>query len=412
MIAVATLAGCSKTTKEAPAPASGAAGSAARAKVPEVAVAEWYRVVIGEKQGTAIPVFLHVPPTGAEAFIATGPERIRAKLVSRPPALALEFEIFRTRITATAGAGGELDGTFESASGSWGAASLSFHAAPVAAPEPALRFPVSAGGPDVAGVWKLAFPDQRGKLTIKHGEGVELTATLAFETGNLALMAGSQDGRTVRLSAFDGAAPFLFVGELDEAGATLKGTWTAGQALAWKEALTGERTEDFVLENQARLVSKRPKFTFPPVARAPYLGKPLIVELGGSWCPACGHASGKLKELQARFATAGLQVVTLAYEFTEDVAYNKAQAEAFKAKYGIPWEVIPIDGDLDRYNEILPPALEGIDASGFPITIFVAADGRIEGFHSGFPPAAWTELHASAIAEYDRLAALIVTPRK
>jgi len=408
LLAVATLAGCSKPAREAPAPAIGSAGSAAPAAVPKAA--EWYRVVLGEKQGTAIPVFLNVPPSGGEAFIVTGPERIRATLVSRPPDLALEFEIFRTRITAKAGAAGELDGTFESTSGSWGAATLSFHAAPVAAPDPALRFPATPGGPDAGGVWRIAFPDQPGKVTIKPREGVELTATLAFETGNLALMAGAQDGRTVRLAAFDGAAPFLFVGELDAAGTTLTGTWTAGQALAWKEALTGERTEDFALDNQARLVSKRPKLVFPPIAR--YLGKPLIVELGGSWCPACGHASGKLKELQARYATAGLQVVTLAYEFTEDAAYNKTQAAAFKAKYGIPWDVIPVDGDLDRYNEILPPALEGIDASGFPITIFVAADGGIEGFHSGFPPAAWTELHAAAIAEYDRLAAAIVAPRK
>lgn len=410
VLAVTTIAGCSKSTREPPAPASGSAGSAVPAAVPTAA--EWYRVVIGEKQGTAIPVFLHIPPTGAEAFVATGPERIRAKLVSRPPALALEFEIFRTRITATAGAGGALDGTFESSSGSWGAASLSFRAEPVAKPDPTLRFPAAPGGPDAAGVWKLAFPDQGGKLTIKHGEGVELTASLAFQTGNLALMAGSQEGRTVRLSAFDGAAPFMFVGELDEAGKALTGTWTAGQALAWKEAVTGERTEDFTLEIQTRLASKRPKLAIPQVARAPYVGKPLIVELGGSWCPACGHASGKLKELQTRYAADGLQVVTLSYEFTEDPAYNKTQADAFKAKYAIPWEVIPVDGDLDRYNEILPPGLEGIDASGFPITIFVAADGGIEGFHSGFPPAAWSDLHAAAIADYDRLAARIVAPRK
>ncbi len=368
--------------------------------------------MFGEKQGTAIPVFLHVPASGDEAFIVTGPERVRAKLVSRPPALALEFEIFRTRITAKAGPDGALDGAFESSSGSWGAASLSIHATPVAKPDPALRLPVAPGGPDAAGVWKISFPDQRGKLTIKHGEGAELTAALAFQTGNLALMAGSQEGRTVRLSAFDGAAPFMFVGELDEKGSALTGTWTAGQALAWKEALTGERTPDFELEIQTRLVSTRPKLSIPQIARAPYLGKPLIVELGGSWCPACGHASVKLKELQATHAAAGLQVVSLSYEFTEDPAYNKTQANAFKAKYQIPWEVIPVDGDLDRYNEILPPGLEGIDASGFPITIFVAADGGIEGFHTGFPPAAWNEVHSAAVAEYDRLASLIVAPRK
>lgn len=414
LVGVASLwAACSKAKAPAPAPAAGS-GSSQVATPPAPASSGWYRVVLGEKQGTAIPFFLQIPATGDDAFIATGPDRVRAKLVSRPPELVVQFDILHTEIAATAGEHGALDGTWASTSKSWGTASLSLHAEPVAGPDPALRFASSPGGPDPSGVWKvqLTKPDEWAKLVVTHGAGTELTGTLAFQTGNLAFLAGNQDGSTIRLSAFDGSSPYLLTAELDAAGKTFKGAWTAGQALDWKETLTGTKTPDFVLEHPLQLVARRPMLKLPELAKPPYKGQPVIVELGGSWCPACGHATTKLKELAARYGSQGLQVLTLAYEFTDDAGYNKRQAELFKTKFQLPWQVIPVDGGLEKYNDILPPELESIDASGFPITIFVARDGGIEGFHSGFPAEKWGPLHDQVVADYDRLTAKILSTGK
>ncbi|MEO8699425.1 MAG: TlpA disulfide reductase family protein [Kofleriaceae bacterium] len=380
-----------------------------------VAAAQWYLASVGDAQGTAIPFFLQLPSQiGGEALVATGPDRVRAKLTARSPKIVVEFDILHTKIEATPGADGALAGTWSSTSGSWGASSLSFRAKPVAAPDPVLRFP-GAPGPDVTGVWKvqLTKPGELGKLVIARGEGNAITATFAFYTGNLAFVAGNQDGRTIRLSAFDGSSPYLLVGELDAKGDRFTGTWTAGQALAWTEKLTAQRAPSFMLEIQTKLAAARPKLKLPLLDQAPYANHPVIVELGGSWCPACGHASGKLRELREKYASQDLQVVTLAYEFTDDTVYNKQQADGFKAKFKIPWEVIPIDGGLDKYNEILPPEISNIDASGFPITVFVARDGGIEGFHSGFPPEKWGVLHGEALADYDRLTSkIIASPAK
>ena len=54
---------------------------------------------------------------------------------------------------------------------------------------------------------------------------------MAFQAGNLAFISGNQDGKTIRLSAFDGQSPYLFVATLDATGAKLTGSWVAGQAL-------------------------------------------------------------------------------------------------------------------------------------------------------------------------------------
>jgi thiol-disulfide isomerase/thioredoxin len=405
------LVACSKAAE----PTSGSAGSAGSSTsstpidAPAAAASQWYLASVGDAQGTAIPFFLQLPASGNEALIATGPDRVRAKLVSGPPKVVVEFDILHTKIEAAAKPDGGLEGTWASSSKSWGTASLSFRAKPVAGPDPALRFP-AAPGPDVSGVWKVGLtkPGEFGKLVITRGEGNALTATIGFQGGNLAFIAGNQDGRTIRLSAFDGSSPYLLVAEVDEKGQKLTGSWTAGQALAWTEKLAGEKSPAFVLELQTKLAAARPKLKLPELAKPPYAGRPVIVELGGSWCPACGHASKKLRALREQYASQDLQVLTLAYEFTDDSAYNKQQAEAFKAKYGMTWDVIPVDGGLDKYNEILPPEIKDIDASGFPITIFVARDGGIEGFHSGFPPEHWGALHKDALADFDRLASKIV----
>jgi hypothetical protein len=404
--------GCSKGSGGKPQPGS-ASGTvqASDASAPVTDASSWYRATLGAAQGTPIPFFIEIPAKGDEAFIVTGPDRIRAKLASRPPKLDLEFEIYRTKIQAAARADGVLEGSFESASGSWGKATLGFAAEPIAKPDPALRFPAAPGGPDPLGVWKLALPDQVGKLVLSRGTGSEVTGHILFQSGNQAFLSGSQQGKIVRLSAFDGTSPYLLVVELDDDGKQLSGNWTAGQDLAWKDKLTGERSADFALELKAKLASARPKLKLPQLDKPPYAGKPVIVELGGSWCAACGHASFKLRELKTKYAKDGLEVLMLLYEFTDDPAYNKAQAEAFKTKFNITWEVVPIDGDLEKYNDILPKELQNIDASGFPLTLFVSRDGGIEGFHSSFPPESWGAPHEHAVAEYDRLTAEIVASK-
>lgn len=410
------VAACSKSDdKPAPKPPDPGSGSSVAPAPPPAASSEWYRAVVGEKQGTAIPFFLNIPPSGDEAFIATGADREHPKLVSRPPHVVIEFETLRTKIDANAGDKGVLDGTWASTSKSWGLASLSFHAEPIAGPDPALRFPSKAGGPDPTGVWKvqLTKPTEFSKLTINHGTTpTEFNGTIAFQTGNLAFVSGNQEGKTLRMSAFDGSSPYLLVLELDDAGKTLTGSWTAGQALDWKEQLKGQKGDDFKLEVQTKLVGKRPKLKLPQLDEAPYKGHPVIVELGGSWCPACGRAVAKLKQLADKYGPDGLQILTLAYEFTDDSAYNKQQAEVFKNKYKVPWQIIPIDGGLEKYTDILPAELDAIDASGFPLTLFVAPDGGIEGFHNGFPAEKWGELQQPTVDDYDRLTAKIVAEAK
>lgn len=96
---------------------------------------------------------------------------------------------------------------------------------------------------------------------------------------------------------------------------------------------------------------------------------------------------------------------------TDDIAYNKKQAEAFKAAHHIPWEVIPVDGSLERAWEIIPQGLDGVDLSGFPITLFVKRDGSIRSVQASFPGPERPVEHARWVKKYEEQAAAIVAAR-
>jgi hypothetical protein len=112
------------------------------------------------------------------------------------------------------------------------------------------------------------------------------------------------------------------------------------------------------------------------------------------------YAAPFMVAMYEKYHPRGLAMVTLTYEFTDDAAYNRQQAEAFKKKYGVTWEVIPVAGELDSAADILPPTLDGIDLSGLPLAIFLRPDGTIHHFHSGFP-ATGTEHYKALTAQYE-----------
>ncbi len=74
--------------------------------------------------------------------------------------------------------------------------------------------------------------------------------------------------------------------------------------------------------------------------------------------------------------------------------------------------MIPVDGAPERAAEIIPAGIEGVDASGFPITLFVSRDGAIRSVHASFAGPEHPDEHRQAIATYQEQAAAIVAATK
>jgi thiol-disulfide isomerase/thioredoxin len=424
---------CSKSSSESPpessppsARASGTEGSQAGREPPsrragtatastEAPAARWYRGVFAPADTAEMPFFFELPAQGTRGAgrVVNGDNEIEFEASWSGNDVAIRFPLFHTAIHATAGSGGKLSGAWKMDSKSWGSIEIPFRADPVERPAPESRFDAKSlpGEPIDLGekttVWRARFSESGVvKITLRQPSPGVFTATVQFPSGNLVYLAGNGRGKGIRLSALSPQSMIFLTAKLGRDGRKLAGKWITGPKLEWREDMTAERTRDFEVEMTLRTAKRGQLLSMPQLAR--YLGKPLIVEIGGSWCDTCKHAAVALKEIYSRHRDRGLEVVTLTYEFTDDSAYNRRQAEAFKANYGLPWEVIPVDGSAENAWEIIPKGIEGVDASGFPITLFVNRDGAIHALHASFAGPENPEENRRHVELYERHAAAIV----
>lgn len=234
--------------------------------------------------------------------------------------------------------------------------------------------------------------------------------TYLTPTGDYRFLEGVVDGRTLKLSCFDGGHAFLFHATLtddgDLAGDFWSGdwwheTWTAtpapeGYELPDAFALT-EWTGEAGLDE---LVFTDLKGNEKSVAQAIEEGGggPAIIEVFGSWCPNCHDAAAAVRDLSRK---TGITVVGLAFELTDDFERSKRQVQTFMRKHGIDHPVL-IAGVADKGEASKAlPALDKLRA--YPTTIFVRADGTIAAVHTGFTGPAAPEEHRALIERFESI---------
>jgi thiol-disulfide isomerase/thioredoxin len=414
LVALLALSGCSKSSSDSASQSAGQQDRTAQPSQPHPTQASrWYRAELekpGEEELEPIPFFLQVPPPGAEGkvLIRHGDVDIDAEHTWQGDRLAVRMPLFHTAIDATATQDGALAGTWSSDSRTWGNATLTFRARPIDAPTLAALFPAKEGssqgaseglgGADVSGVWRLKMADQSvAKLVLESRPG-GVVGSYNASGGNIIRVAGTISGGHLRMSGFEGTMAFFLTATVKGDG--IDGTWIPVRDKTWPEDFVGDRVQDFDFKTGPSLVEGETTLDVPGIDLSAYKGKPTIVEIAGSWCTNCMYAAPFMVAMYEKYHQKGLEIVTLTYEFTDDAAYNRQQAEAFKKKYGVAWEVIPVPGELDSAADILPPTLDGIDLSGLPLAIFIRPDGTIHHFHSGFP-ATGTEHYKTLTAQYE-----------
>ena len=291
-------------------------------------------------------------------------------------------------------------------------------------------------GASLTGDWIFTWPQETGaeKTTLANfkqatmadaKDNVLVTGIIEPVSGDSGLLHGivfTANGVThFHLSRFDGIHIMALDGDFMPDG-TLKGQQGGVTAL---EPFTAERSKDkatadpnALAETLTKVKDPQQPFRFSGVdasgktldqSSPEFAGKPLIVDIFGTWCPNCHDEAPVLEKLYQKYHDQGLQIVGLAYEYTDDTPRNLKQIEIYRAKFGITFPLL-LTGTTDQ-GQIAKtlPQLEGFGA--FPTSIFIDRSGHVHAILAGFTGPSTGEKYQEVQQRMDQLVREIVAAK-
>jgi thiol-disulfide isomerase/thioredoxin len=273
------------------------------------------------------------------------------------------------------------------------------------------RWEAVAGPPRLLGRWDAWFQgavEATPRVLELRNAGNGLEGTVISNSGDYGLFSGLAMQDSFALAHFDGANVYLLAGRL--AGDTLRGVFHAG--LRSQTPFVATRSDGRAHLTPPTEVTRVDTtiplaFTFPDLAGRPvslsdpaYRGKVVLVDIFGTWCPACHDAAPVLGRFYREYHARGLEIVGLAFEVTGDPVQDGAMVRRFRDKFSIPYTLL-LGGasETDVVRELLPQ-LDGFTA--FPTTLFVGRDGRVRRVHAGFYGPATGPQHFALVADFRR----------
>lgn len=328
-----------------------------------------------------------------EAAIWNGPERMPFSSCSYSQGrLEASLEQYDGRITATRDSNRELKGEYVRQT-RFGVMHFPFRASRETAERSALSPAQSLNGDWVFTFAESDNPDKVAPAVFTQN-GANVHGTIAPVSGDYGLMSGTvvtaNNGTEFRLSRFDGIHILLLEGRFTGPDA-IAGTLSKSQAFTATRSKTAAENAPSPDSVTRMKDSNAPlRFSgFDPAsghtvtqADPRFAGKVLVVDIFGTWCPNCHDEAPVLQELYDKYHSQGLEIVSLAYEYTNDQARNTRQLDVFRKRFRLDFPML-ISGTTDE-GEIAKtlPQLENFFS--YPTTLFVGRDGRVRKIHTGF----------------------------
>ncbi len=270
-------------------------------------------------------------------------------------------------------------------------------------------------GGDVSGEWVLQVGEgERERIwrAVFRQQGSEIVGTVIPLSGDWGILTGRIEGGKVTLSKFDGINAYLLTGKLTPDG-RLEGLINSERKLtAWKAGSEDGGVRARLPDPNRFMRMKNPseplRFGFPDVngkmvslSDDRFKGKVVIVTIGGSWCPNCHEEVKLLNEFYSKYRDRGLEIISLNYEYTGDVARDTEQLRIFVKRHNVEFPVL-LAGTTDE-GEIERTLPQLANFGGYPSTLFVGRDGLVKRLHAGFEGPATGERHEKLKKELDEL---------
>lgn len=327
--------------------------------------------------------------------------------------LVIPMMMFDAKIIAKA-SGDELKGTYYRYANGTVAGSLPFEA------EQGENYKFFKKGEakssrNVSGKWATTFKNPAtGDETIAVGnftqQGTDVTGSFLTPTGDYRFLTGSVNGDSLYLSTFDGSFAMLFKAGFQPNG-TLKGnqwsgvkafkTWTAKpdanaklpDATKMTFLKPGFESVDFELKDTKgkTWTLKDPRFA----------GKPVIIQIMGSWCPNCMDETNYLAPWYKKNKSRGVEIIGLSFERNDKPEIANPKIDKMVNRFGIDYPVVLAGTSSDASTAKALPMLNKV--MSYPTTIFIDKHGKVREIHTGFNGPGTGHYYDEFVADFNTL---------
>ncbi len=268
----------------------------------------------------------------------------------------------------------------------------------------------------------LAKFDQQ-KIANTNGE-VAVTGVIEPVSGDTGLLHGTvfkaADGQTrFHLSRFDGIHVMALDGAFETDG-TLKGQEGGIISVSSFTAECGKHVASaadpsVLSETLTHVKDPQEPFRFSGIDQSgktldqnspKFKGKPLIVDIFGTWCPNCHDEAPVLEKLYQKYHDQGLEIVGLGYEYIDDTARNLRQFAIYREKFGITFPLL-LAGTTDQ-GQVAKTLPQLVGFGAFPTSIFIDRSGHVHAILAGFTGPSTGEKYQQVQQRMDELAREIV----
>lgn len=247
-------------------------------------------------------------------------------------------------------------------------------------------FPASKRAPqDFQGKWQVSNDKKEAGILLLEQSGQKIKGSYLTPYGDYRHFSGVVDGDEFSASSFDGVYNYLITGKLADKK-------ISAMILAhYKIALRGQRNDLVQPIDPYSLtqVEKKINFNFPDLENKmislsdeQFKGKPLIIQIFGSWCPNCIEELNYLVPWYEQNAKRGIGIIALSFERTQNLKSAQLILKKLAAKVHLNYPMLIAGTSSADTPENKLPGLKNFKA--FPTTIFLDKNHHVYKVHAGF----------------------------
>jgi len=241
---------------------------------------------------------------------------------------------------------------------------------------------------NLSGKWTLTMEDEDGKMSPAIGTFTQknhhFSGSILTPTGDYRYVDGQVNGNDFEGASFDGVYNYILKGSVRN------GVMAAEVLSNSKTKVSGKIDPMASLPNAYEQTKiKELKFIFPNLKgksvslnHPRFIGKPVIVQIFGSWCPNCLDEMNYLVPWYQENSKRGVEIIALAFERSLSVEGATRQLVKVQKKLKIPYALLQAGSTAEH-----KPAerIEGLtNFISFPTTIFLDKNHQVVKVHAGF----------------------------